>query len=108
MSKIKKKNKAYTQFLNSRDEKDYEKYAKARNQYKYTSSKTKVRQDISDLEKSDGTLTTSDKEKAETPYSFFSSVFTVEESEIPAIQKSTVQELHILRCGKAADSPKAR
>ena len=48
---------------------------------------------ISDLEKPDGNLTTSDKEKAETLNSFFSSVFTVVESESPAVQKSTVQEL---------------
>ena len=34
MSKIKKKNKAYTQFLNSRYVKDYKEYAKARNQAK--------------------------------------------------------------------------
>ena len=61
--------------------------------YKYASSKTKVRQGISDLEKPDGTLTTSDKEKAETLNSFFSSVFTVEESESLTVQKSTVQEL---------------
>ena len=32
MSKIKKKNKAYTQFLNYRDGKDYKEYAKAKNQ----------------------------------------------------------------------------
>ena len=107
-------------FLNSRDGKDFKKYAKARNQakweskkgvrdfvkelaklakknpeafYKYASSKTKVRQGISDLDKPDGNLTTSDKEKAETLNSFFRSVFTVEESESPAVQKSTVQEL---------------
>ena len=61
--------------------------------YKYASSKTKVRQGISDLEKPDGTLKISDKVKAETLNSFFSSVFTVEESESPAVQKSTVQEL---------------
>ena len=56
-------------------------------------SEKKVRQDISDLKKPDRTLTTSDKEKAETLNSFFSSVFTVEESESPAVQKSMVQEL---------------
>ena len=39
MSKIKKKNKAYTQFLNSRDKKDYKEYAKARNQAKWESKK---------------------------------------------------------------------
>ena len=118
MSKIKEKNKAYAQFLNSRDGKDYKEYAIAKNQakweskkavrdfekeqaklakknpkafYKYASSKTKVRQGISDLEKPDRTLTTSDKEKAETLNNFFSGVFTVEESECPTVQKSTVQ-----------------
>ena len=35
MSKIKKKNKAYAQFLNSRDRKDYKEHAKARNQAKW-------------------------------------------------------------------------
>ena len=39
MSKIKKKNKAYTQFLNSREGKDYKEYAKARNQAKWESKK---------------------------------------------------------------------
>ena len=133
MSKIKKKNKAYKQFLNSRDGKEY---SKARNLdkwkskkavrdfqkelsklakknpkafYKFASSKAKVRQCISDLEKPDGILTTSDKEKAETLNSFF----TVEENESPAVQKSTVEELlsnvtFSLRCVKVADSPKAR
>ena len=132
MSKIKKKNKAYKQFLNSRDGKEY---SKARNLdkwkskkavrdfqkelsklakktpkafYKFASSKTKVRQGISDLEKPDGILTTSE-EKAETLNSFF----TVEENESPAVQKSTVEELlsnvtFSLRCVKVADSPKAR
>ena len=61
--------------------------------YKYASSKAKVRQGMSDLEKPNGILTTSDKEKAESLNSFFSSVFTVEESESPAVEKSTVQEL---------------
>ena len=35
MSKIKKKNKAYAQFLTSRDRKDYKEHAKARNQAKW-------------------------------------------------------------------------
>ena len=76
-----------------RFEKELAKLAGKKAFYKYTSSKTKVRQGISDLEKPDGTLTTSDKEKAETLNSFFSSVFTVEEIESPAVQKSRVQEL---------------
>ena len=39
MSKIEKKNKAYTQFLNSRDGKDYKEYTDARNQAKWESKK---------------------------------------------------------------------
>ena len=48
-------------------EKELAKLAKKKKAfYKYASSKTKVRRGIFNLDKPDGTLTTSDKEKAET------------------------------------------
>ena len=48
--------------------------------YSYVRSKSKVRSRIGQLEKSDGTLTTNDKETAGVLSSFFKSVFTVEDT----------------------------
>ena len=102
MSKIKKKNKAYTHFLKIIKNMPKQETKPSGNKKKLSEiSKTsqiskknpKVRQGISDLEKPCGTLTTSDKGKSETLNSFFSSVFTVQESESPAVQKNTVKEL---------------
>ena len=49
--------------------------------WRYVNSKTKTRKTISDLEKDDGKLTTSDQEKAGVLNNFFSSVFTIEDLE---------------------------
>jgi hypothetical protein len=108
LDKVRKKRHAFQRYLETREGEDYKAYAKARNQvkweikkamkefekkiaqeaksnpkafYKYAQSKLKTRVTVSDLKQPDGSLTTSDFEKAETLNSFFSSVFTQENTE---------------------------
>ncbi|MCP3852206.1 MAG: hypothetical protein GY694_18500, partial [Gammaproteobacteria bacterium] len=51
--------------------------------YQYVSAKTKTKEGVSNLTKEDGTLTISNKEKAQVLSNFFSSVFTVDNKDTP-------------------------
>ena len=127
LASVKRKTFAYRRYLNTREGHDYLEYAKARNVvkkecrnakaefehklaqkvksnpkafYNYANSKLKTRSNIADLEKSDGTTTKNDSEKAETLNDFFSSVFTDEDtSSIPEPPEHDIrinlEELHI-------------
>ena len=54
--------------------------------YRYLRSKQKIRHDITQLQKSDGSITTSDTESAEELNNFFKSTFTVQNADnIPNI-----------------------
>ena len=104
--KVKSKNEAYTYYRNTMDVKDYEKYAKARNQvrwecrkakkifertlakeakrnpkdiFSYVNSKLKTKTGIADLDIETGKATT-DSEKAEALNEFFSDAFTDEDT----------------------------
>ena len=114
VAKTKAKNSAFKKYRSSRSSEDYVKYAKARNQvkwecrkavrdfekkiaqesktnpkafYKYAGSKLKTRSGVADLLKPDGTTATTNKDKANTLNSFFTSVFTNENtSNLPIFQ----------------------
>ena len=61
--------------------------------FRYTNSKLKTKVDISYLEKDSGGTTTSDKEIAEVPYKFSTSVFTKEDTtNLPNFDQRQVQE----------------
>lgn len=119
---IRKKHKAWAKITHSPTAENYMEYKKTRNQarwetrkamknyekeiasnmknnpklfWKYVNSKLKTRQPLSDLMKPDGTLTTSDEEKAEILNNFFSSVFTKEDIEsIPELNTNrTISKL---------------
>ena len=56
--------------------------------WNYVNSKTKSRQPVSDLKKTNGDMTANDEEKAQVLNEFFSSVFTKENlKEIPEAAK---------------------
>ena len=103
---IKEKKKTFQRWRETCNPRDYKKYTKARNQvkwecrraerdfeqklaleskqnpkafYRYAQSKLKTRSAISQLLQNDGSLTTSDKDKANVLNSFFTSVFTRED-----------------------------
>ena len=105
--KVKWKKTAFSTWRSTRSGRDYKEYTKARNQakwecrkaqrdfekklakeskknpkafYKYAQSKLKTRTGIAHLIKEDGSLTTTDKQKADELNSFFSSVFTREDT----------------------------
>jgi hypothetical protein len=107
MAKVKKKNKMFKRYMETREGRDYAEYAKARNQarkacrqsiknyerdiaklaktnpkafYAYTSSKLKTREGVADLENEDGTFVTVDMDKATKLNNFFCSVFTQEDT----------------------------
>jgi predicted transcriptional regulator len=110
--KLRTKKQAFQKWRNSHSSSDYKNYAKARNQaknecriaerdferklaneaksnpkafFKYAQSKIKTRSTICDLMKSDGTLTTTDGEKADALNTYFASVFTDEDiSQLPS------------------------
>ena len=121
MDKVKEKHHAYICYINTLAEKDLLKYRRSRNKaqkavrhtkhtygknlaleaktnnkaiWKYVSSKTKVKVGISDLLKPDGTLATTDKDKAECLNSQYCRVFTSEDTNaIPDIPpKTTITE----------------
>ena len=113
--KLKKKRAAYKRYLLTKEGKDYAEYAKFRNQtkweirkakrdfemgiarqaknnpkafYNYSKSKLKTRAGVSDLKKSDGTVTQTNLEKAEVLNDYFTSVFTQEDvTNIPEAEK---------------------
>jgi hypothetical protein len=106
MGKVKRKHSSWARYTLTRQYSDYVCFARARNEataavrgakkeferklaeevkqnpkafWKYVSSKTKSRSGVSDLERGDGSMTTSNKDKAEVLNQFFSSVFTRED-----------------------------
>ena len=123
LSKIKRKERLWTKYLNTRDGKDYQEYCKLRNQvksitrkitkqfekqiakevktnpkkfWKYAQSKTKIRSSIPDLFKDNEQKesTKTDKEKADVLADFFTSVFTKEtDTDMPEIEKVDVTPL---------------
>jgi hypothetical protein len=108
--------------METREGKDYNAYAKARNQargacrkavkvhegqiakaaksnpkafYAYAKSKLKTQENVADLKDSDGSKVTCDGSKAELLNKFFCSVFTVEDTEqIPAFEAKCEKELN--------------
>ena len=62
--------------------------------YQYVASKTTKKEGVSDLIKSDGTLTKDDYEKCETINNFFSTVFTVEDTkDLPDFKTNVKQTI---------------
>ena len=115
LRKIKKKNKLYKRYLNTKEGSDYNRYILERNlcnklikkfrkQYekdiandcksnpkrfwKYVQNRTKHNAGINTLIRKDGSSAVSDKDKAETLNQFFSSVFTIEDrTNVPNLAK---------------------
>ena len=115
LKKVKKKSEAFKRYLETREGKDYTLYARARNQarwasrkskrnfeqnlakevktnprafYKYANSKLKTRTSVADLEIKQGRATTN-RMKADELNRFFSSVFTKEDKDtVPQINRS--------------------
>ena len=113
LKKVKKKAHAYKRYLETREGKDYQAYAQARNQarwetrklrreleksiakesknnpkafYQYANSRLKTRTGIGNLDTAQGKVS-SDKEKAQTLNEFFTSVFTRENTDdIPDLE----------------------
>ena len=106
LAALKKKQDAFKRYLLTKEGKDYQQYAKLRNQakwetrkakrefekkvakqtkhnpkafFKYANSKLKTRSGIADLRKEDGSTTRTTQEKAEVLNDFFASVFTRED-----------------------------
>ena len=106
--KIKAKQKAFTIYRTTLDKKDYDNYARARNQakwatrkavqefekriakeaktnpkafYKYAKSKTKSYTGVPDLKKNNGSIASTDLEKSEILNNFFCDVFTRENTD---------------------------
>ena len=126
LSKIKRKERLWTRYLNTRDGEAYKEYCRARNKvrtltrkitkqfekqiaqqvkenpkkfWKYARSKTKTKNSIPDLFKDDDYTesTKSDKEKANVLADFFTSVFTVEgDGEMPHLDKIDVPPLETM------------
>lgn len=107
LAKIKQKHSAFKRYMNTREGKDYQIYAKARNQakwecrkavrdmerkianeskenpkafFRYANSKLKTKTGIADLDCEDGGTARSDQAKAEVLNNFFCSVFTKEDT----------------------------
>ncbi len=107
LTKLKKKRAAYQRYLSTREGKEYEEYARLRNQtkweirkakrdfekeiaskaksnpkafYNYSKSKLKTRSGVGDIKREDGSVTENDREKAEELNTYFSSVFTKEDT----------------------------
>ena len=108
LDKIRIKRKAFKTDQNYRTKENYNAYVRTRNQVKWTmkksvkwketvlaknikndpksffayvSSKTKHKENIANSSLADGTMTVTDRDKSEASSSFFSSVFTVEDTE---------------------------
>ena len=121
LDKIRLKRQTYKHYKKFRTPANYRAYCRARNQvtwalrkaekdteksiakniksdpkrfYSYVSTKTKPKVKIADLQKEDGTLTQSVKEKAEVLNTFFSNVFTNEDTTcIPHFENRTNEKL---------------
>jgi len=120
--KIRKKRAAFNRYKETREGKDYLEYAKARNAakneirkairdyekeiamkakanpkafYQYVNTKTKSRTRIADINSDDGHVLTTNRDKAELFNKFFSSVFTVEDTDhMPSVStKPMLQSL---------------
>ena len=117
---VQNKKKAWKKYRMCRSKDNFQKYAEARNKatracrnaklnyekliavnikndsksfWNYVRSQSKTRTGISDLEGSDGTLSSSDYQKAEMLNTFFTSVFTEEDlSNIPTLEKRSFEE----------------
>ena len=126
LSKIKRKERLWTRYLNTRDGEAYKEYCKVRNQvrtltrkitkqfekqiaqevktnpkkfWKYARSRTKMKSSLPDLFKDDDKTesTNSDKEKANVLADFFTSVFTIEgDGKMPDIEKVDVPPLETM------------
>lgn len=118
LSKVRKKHESFRRYMETREGKDYQEYAKARNQakaacrksvkeyekqiakqakknpklfYSYAKKKMKTTEGISDLKDGNDNKATTDKSKAEMLNKFFCSVFTQEDtSSIPNCEKQKV------------------
>ena len=116
LSKVKKKKAAFARYVQTREGKDYQEYAKARNQagaeckraikqyeksmankaksnpkafYAYANSKMKTKQGIAELTDEKGNTATSNKDKADTLNRFLCSVFTQED--VPQCEKRKIR-----------------
>ena len=121
MRAVRKKRAAFDRYKKSREGKEYLEYSKARNAakdeirkamkayekeiakqakanpkafYRYVNSKTKSRSKTADIKGEDGSVLTSNKEKADVFNKFFSSVFTVEDLDhMPSPTPTSGQQL---------------
>ena len=117
LSAVRKKHKMYRRWIETRDGQHYQEYAKARNKaarecrkakirlektvaeqakrnpksfWSYVKAKTSTRSGIGDLKRDDGTIASTDKEKAQVLNDFFQSVFTEEpDGELPKAPQFT-------------------
>ncbi|KAK3757931.1 hypothetical protein RRG08_058245 [Elysia crispata] len=117
LSAVRKKHKMYRRWIETRDGQNYQEYAKARNKaarecrkakirlekkvaeqakrnpksfWSYVKAKTSTRSGIGDLKRDDGTIASTDKEKAQVLNDFFQSVFTEEpDGELPKAPQFT-------------------
>lgn len=120
LCKVRDKQAAYRKYMNTKERTDYLKYARVRNQLKwscrkaardherniagnaknnpkavfsYAKKKMKTKTGIADLTKTGGEIVSSSKEKADVLNEFFSSVFTKEDkSSIPDFKKVSYNE----------------
>lgn len=120
---VKKKYKMFKRFLETENSRDYHDYVKTRNEvskaikkskkqyekniaskvkenpkafWKFVNSSRKCRENVSALQKEDGFLATSDKDKADILINFFSSVLIEEDTtDIPDIQPAERTSKHI-------------
>ena len=121
LDKIRLKRQTFKHYKKFRTSANYKAYCRARNQvtwalrkaekdteksiaknikkdpksfYLYVSNKTKPKVKIADLQKEDGSMTQTDKEKAQVLNDFFTSVFTIEDTTfIPAFDSRTNKKL---------------
>ncbi|CAM1329914.1 Uncharacterised protein r2_g3902 [Pycnogonum litorale] len=115
LNTVRTKHKMYRRWLQTKSGQDYEAYIKSRNKaikacrkakkkleetvaaqaksnpksfWSYVKAKTKSRTGIADLKRSDGSKTTTDKEKADLLNTFLQSVFTIEkDGDLPEMPK---------------------